>query len=163
MPKRAAENRERKAAECAPRTTTSGGSCSRSPRPETAPKLALRAKKIPTDKGWDFKSWWRWGELNPRPPILRFRYYMFFLFLILTRGYPTGRENHERFRISFRQSTPDALHDDLVRVDAWNLNAQARLQSDGTLLVIKQRVRSCRRWQLNFLQIFTRLYPSTCT
>ncbi|TDN66561.1 hypothetical protein C8D83_101899 [Halothiobacillus neapolitanus] len=110
-----------------------------------------------------FCYWWRWGELNPRPPVLRFRYYMFFLFFILTRGYPTGRENHERFRISFSQSTPDTLHDDLVRVDAWNLNAQARLQSDGTLLVIKQRVRSCRRWQLNFLQIFTRLYPSTCT
>jgi hypothetical protein len=107
--------------------------------------------------------WWRWRELNPRPQILRFRYYMFFLFLILTRSYPTGRENHWRFRISFSQSTPDTLHDDLVRVDAWNLNAQARLQSDGTLLVIKQRARSCRRWQLNFLQIFTRLYPSTCT
>lgn len=101
--------------------------------------------------------------MNPRPQILRFRYYMFFLFFNLTRSYPTGRENHERFRISFSQSTPDTLHDDLVRVDAWNLNAQARLQSDGTLLVIKQRVRSCRRWQLNFLQIFTRLYPSTCT
>ena len=28
-------------------------------RPETAPTLALRAKKIPTDKGWDFKLWWR--------------------------------------------------------------------------------------------------------
>ncbi|MHB1248340.1 MAG: hypothetical protein ACYCZL_02860 [Polaromonas sp.] len=26
--------------------------------PGTAPVLALRAKKIPTDKGWDFKLWW---------------------------------------------------------------------------------------------------------
>ena len=28
------------------------------PRPETAPTLAFRAKKIPTDKGWDFGFWW---------------------------------------------------------------------------------------------------------
>jgi hypothetical protein len=33
----------------------------------TAPTLAFRAKKIPTDKSWDFKLWWSWGELNPRP------------------------------------------------------------------------------------------------
>ena len=25
---------------------------------ETAPTLAFRAKKIPTDKSWDFKYWW---------------------------------------------------------------------------------------------------------
>ena len=37
---------------------------------------------------------------------------------------------------------------DPVRYDARNLNAPARLQSDGTLLGFKQRVRSCRRWQL---------------
>ncbi|MFT4564473.1 MAG: hypothetical protein ACI9BW_004239 [Gammaproteobacteria bacterium] len=33
------------------------------------------------------------------------------------------------------------------------LNAQARLQSDGTLQGFKLRVRSCRRWQLSFLQL----------
>lgn len=38
-------------------------------------------------------DWWRWRELNPRPQILRCRYYMFFLFFILVSGYPTGREN----------------------------------------------------------------------
>ena len=37
------------------------------PRPETAPTLAFRAKKIPTDKGWDFKYWWWNTEPNPRP------------------------------------------------------------------------------------------------
>ena len=31
-------------------------------RPETAPTLGLRAKKIPTDKRWDFKYWW-WGAI----------------------------------------------------------------------------------------------------
>ena len=31
-------------------------------RPGTAPTLALRAKKIPTDKGWDFKLWWCAGN-----------------------------------------------------------------------------------------------------
>jgi hypothetical protein len=35
-----------------------------------------------------------------------------------------------------------------VRIDAWNLDAQARLQSDGTLPGFRRRVRSCRRWQL---------------
>jgi len=42
---------------------------------------------------------------------------------------------------------------DPMRYDARNLNASARLQSDGTLLGIKQRVRSCRRWQLCGLQL----------
>ena len=27
-------------------------------QPETAPTLGERAKKIPTDKGWDFTLWW---------------------------------------------------------------------------------------------------------
>jgi hypothetical protein len=34
------------------------------------------------------------------------------------------------------------------------LDAQARLQSDGTLLGFRQRVRSCRRWQLYFCSEF---------
>ena len=42
---------------------------------------------------------------------------------------------------------------DPMRYDARNLNAPARLQSDGTLLGFKQRVRSCRRWQLCGLQL----------
>lgn len=37
------------------------------PGPETAPTLGERAKKIPTDEGWDFGYWWRNKELNPRP------------------------------------------------------------------------------------------------
>jgi len=45
-------------------------------RPETAPTLAFRAKKIPTDKGWDFSDWWRWGESNPRPQILHRQFYI---------------------------------------------------------------------------------------
>jgi len=45
--------------------------------PGTAPTLALRAKKIPTDKGWDFKLWWSWGDLNPRPQAFFEQIYMF--------------------------------------------------------------------------------------
>ena len=30
----------------------------KSPGPETAPTLGERAKKIPTDEGWDFGYWW---------------------------------------------------------------------------------------------------------
>ena len=35
--------------------------------------LGKRAKKIPTDKSWDFEYWWRRRELNPRPQALRNR------------------------------------------------------------------------------------------
>ena len=63
-----------------------GGKCARNgdfrratltrPMPETAPVLALRAKKIPTDKGWDSLCWWRRGESNPRPQALHLKIYM---------------------------------------------------------------------------------------
>ena len=45
-------------------------------RSETAPTLAFRAKKIPTDKGWDFGFWWRRRESNPRPEILHSEFYI---------------------------------------------------------------------------------------
>jgi hypothetical protein len=35
------------------------------PRPEIAPTLAFWAKKIPTDKGWVFKYWWRMIDYVP--------------------------------------------------------------------------------------------------
>jgi hypothetical protein len=35
--------------------------------------LGKRAKKIPTDKSWDFEYWWRRRVLNPRPQALRNR------------------------------------------------------------------------------------------
>nr|SPS06018.1 protein of unknown function [Candidatus Nitrotoga fabula] len=38
--------------------------------PGTAPTLALRAKKIPIDKGWDFKLWWWSQEWNNSPQTL---------------------------------------------------------------------------------------------
>ena len=63
-----------------------GGKCARNgdfrratlkrPRRETAPTLGERAKKIPTDKGWDSLYWWRRGELNPRPQALHLKIYM---------------------------------------------------------------------------------------
>ena len=37
-------------------------------RSGTTPTLAFRAKKIPADKGWDFKYWWTEGGSNSRPP-----------------------------------------------------------------------------------------------
>lgn len=45
------------------------------------------------------------------------------------------------------------LRRELVKNDARSPDAQARLWSDGTLLGFKQRVRSCRRWQLYWLQL----------
>ena len=47
------------------------------PCPETAPALGERAKKIPTDEGWDFGYWWSWRELNPRPSAFIEQIYMF--------------------------------------------------------------------------------------
>ena len=45
--------------------------------PETAPTLAFRAEKSPTDKGWALGKWWSWRELNPRPQALFGQIYMF--------------------------------------------------------------------------------------
>ena len=36
----------------------------------------------------------------------------------LTDHYPTGREDNQRFRLSFNESAPNVLHRDHVRVDA---------------------------------------------
>ena len=47
------------------------------PGPKTAPTLGERAKKIPTDEGWDFRYWWSWRDLNPRPQIFHAQFYMF--------------------------------------------------------------------------------------
>ena len=40
-----------------------------------------------------FSGWWRRGELNPRPQVLRARTYMLIRSTVLTPGYPIGREN----------------------------------------------------------------------
>jgi len=49
--------------------------------------------------GWAFFIvWWRRGESNPRPRALRHRLYMLIRSIYLTDGYPTGRENYQRFR-----------------------------------------------------------------
>lgn len=42
--------------------------------PETAPTLGERAKKIPTDKGWDF-TLWGWRLLNDYRKSLFYKYY----------------------------------------------------------------------------------------
>ena len=46
------------------------------PGPETAPTLAFRAEKSPTDKGWALGKWWSWAELNRRPQALFSQIYM---------------------------------------------------------------------------------------
>ncbi len=44
-------------------------------RPKTF-SLGEQAKKIPTDKGWDFEYWWRRRESNPRPQALYSQIYI---------------------------------------------------------------------------------------
>ena len=60
-----------------PETGTIRGVALKRPTPGTAPTLALRAEKNPTDKGWVFKYWWRNTELNPRPCMRLFRKALF--------------------------------------------------------------------------------------
>ena len=38
------------------------------PSPGAAPTLGERAKKIPTDEGWDFRYWWSWREPKDYTP-----------------------------------------------------------------------------------------------
>lgn len=48
-----------------PETGVGRGVALKRPRPATAPTLALRAEKNPTDKGWVFKYWWRMVDHMP--------------------------------------------------------------------------------------------------
>ena len=61
------------------------------PGPETAPTLGERAKKIPTDEGWDFGYWWSWGDLNPRPQIFLAQIYMFSVLFCISPCKPRRR------------------------------------------------------------------------
>src|SRR5674476_1532791 len=42
--------------------------------------------------------WWRRGELNPRPQVLRLKVYMLISLFNLANDYPSSQENHQRFR-----------------------------------------------------------------
>jgi hypothetical protein len=67
-----------------------------------------------------------------------------------------------RFGLAVRPSAHRVR--ELVRDDAWDLSAQARPQPDGTLLGFRQRVRSCRRWQLSVCKwIYEEPCTSACT
>ena len=44
----------------------------------------VRAKKIPTDKSWDFALWWRRRESNPRPQVLYRQFYILSAVIYLT-------------------------------------------------------------------------------
>jgi hypothetical protein len=46
------------------------------PRRETAPTLAFRAEKSPTENGWALGKWWSRRELNPRPQAITGQFYM---------------------------------------------------------------------------------------
>ena len=92
--------------------------------------------------------WWRRRESNPRPQALCRRFYMCSLSFDLTESPADRQALLPAIPKGFSDLASGRPHRDPVRYDARNLNAPARLQSDGTLLGFKQRVRSCRRWQL---------------
>jgi|GEM_PF-855638 len=113
----------------------------------------LRVQKKPP-QGWLFLfDWWRRRESNPRPQALCRRFYMRSLSFDLTGGSPDRQGDLPAIPKGFSGLAPGGPRRDLMRYDAQNLNASARLQLDGTLPGFKRRVRSCRRWQLCFLQL----------
>ena len=68
--------------------------------------LGEQAKKIPTDKSWDFEYWWRRRDSNPRPQVLHSQDYMLSLVIWVS---PRARQlagSHlaSRFDGSTRQS-----------------------------------------------------------
>jgi len=82
----------------------------------------------------------------------------------LVEGYPTGRENRQRAWLSFNESTPGVLHRDPIWGDSRYPVVWARNRAEGSEQVIKLLVRSCRRWQLIFLQPVLRVVcSSACT
>jgi hypothetical protein len=142
--------------ECGPeRAGRLAGAVRRLPQEPTRTRGNRRdqARKNPNRERLGFHYWWRRRESNPRPQALRRRIYMLIRIFVLTGCYPTGREDRQRVQYFFSASALDELPRDLVRSYARRLHARARLQSDGTLLGFKQRVRSCRRWQLYWLQV----------
>ena len=76
--------------------------------------------------------------------------------LSLTCGYPAGRKGCKPVQYLFSGLALNKPPSRSCEDDPWNLNAQARLQSEGTRLVFKQLERSCRRWQLYDLQLYLR-------
>jgi hypothetical protein len=61
--------------------------------------------------------------------------------------YPNGRENNQRFR----KVLASQYRTDIIAILCESTPVTGRIsthRADGTLLGIKQRVRSCRRWQL---------------
>ena len=90
---RAAEKNRDREARNAPKSCRSAVPRSRGQCPKTAPVLAIRAKKIPTDKGWDSLCWWRRGESNPRPQALRLVLYMLSRIFVLVAPRSNRRES----------------------------------------------------------------------
>ena len=107
----------------------------------------------PVSKDAAEPDWWRRRESNPRPQALCRRFYMRSLSFDLTGGSPDRQGDLPAIPKGFSGLAPGGPRRDLMRYDAQNLNASARLQLDGTLPGFKRRVRSCRRWQLCFLQL----------
>ena len=66
--------------------------------------LGERAKKIPTDKGWDFEYWWRRRESNPRPQVLYSQFYILSLVIWFNRGHANRQAGTRRFTLTLTLS-----------------------------------------------------------
>ncbi len=76
----------------------------------------LPAKKKANREWLALGEWWRRRESNPRPQVLRPRFYMRSQLFNLTAGLPSGRNYRRRARLGFSESASGRFHRELVRV-----------------------------------------------
>lgn len=93
--------------------------------------------------------WWRWAELNRRPKALHARHYM------LSSPFGLGLRQHDVR--STPQDTPALFQAGLAgrrlaQSRGDDPTPRARAQA-GSGLGLRRPERSCRRWQLCFLQL----------
>ena len=96
------------------------GPVGRSPKsagtPTKARKPAPSRKEKANGEQLALGEWWRRRESNPRPQVLRPRFYMRSQLFNLTAGLPSGRNDLRRARLGFSESASGGFHRELVRV-----------------------------------------------
>ncbi len=98
--------------------------------------------------------WWRRGESNPRPQVLCHWLYMLIRFFDLTLYYPIEGEGKTRFQYFFSALTLNKSPSRFYESDAGVWTHRHVSSPTAILLVIKQRLRSCRRLQLYICRKF---------
>jgi hypothetical protein len=77
-------------------------------------------------------NWWGRRDSNPRPQVIRLWLYMLSRPIVLTVGYPVGRENPKRAWLGFNGAAPGARFRDPVWVDPRTPAHTGMLWAEGT-------------------------------